>query len=70
MDCAASLEVSPLQCLAFEDSFNGVIAAKAARMTCVAIPVHDQAHLPKWGAADLKLASLLDFTDEHLKSLQ
>ena len=70
MDCAASLEVSPLQCLAFEDSFNGVIAAKAARMTCVAIPVHDQAHLPKWGAADLKLASLLDFTDQHLTALE
>jgi len=70
MDCAASLAVSPLQCLAFEDSFNGVIAAKAARMTCVAIPVKDQAHLSKWGAADLKLGSLLDFTDEHLASLQ
>lgn len=70
MDCAASLAVSPLQCLAFEDSFNGVIAAKAARMTCVAIPVKDQAHLPKWGAADLKLGSLLEFTDEHLASLQ
>ena len=69
MDCAASLAVSPLQCLAFEDSFNGVIAAKAARMTCVAIPVKDQAHLPKWGAADLRLGSLLDFTDHELSSL-
>jgi sugar-phosphatase len=69
MDCAQSLGVSPLQCLAFEDSFNGVIAAKAARMTCVAIPVADQSHLPKWGAADLKLNSLLDFTDEHLQRL-
>jgi sugar-phosphatase len=70
MDCAQALDVSPLQCLAFEDSFNGVIAAKAARMTCVAIPVHDQAHLPKWGAADLKLSSLLEFNDEHLNTLQ
>ena len=69
MDCAGALAVSPLECLAFEDSFNGVIAAKAARMTCVAIPVQDQAHLPKWGAADLKLSSLLDFTEEHLKTL-
>ena len=69
MDCAGALAVSPLQCLAFEDSFNGVIAAKAARMTCVAIPVQDQAHLPKWGAADLKLSSLLDFTEAHLNAL-
>ena len=69
MDCAQALEVNPLQCIAFEDSFNGVIAARAARMTCVAIPVHDQAHLPKWGAADLKLGSLLDFTEKDLSSL-
>jgi sugar-phosphatase len=69
MDCAQAMTVSPLQCLAFEDSFNGLIAAKAARMTCVAIPVRDQAHLPKWGAADLKLGSLLDFTEAHLESL-
>jgi mannitol-1-/sugar-/sorbitol-6-/2-deoxyglucose-6-phosphatase len=70
MDCARAMAVSPLQCLAFEDSFNGLIAAKAARMTCVAIPVHDQAHLPKWGAADLKLGSLLEFNDDHLNTLQ
>jgi sugar-phosphatase len=69
MDCAQALGVSPLQCLAFEDSFNGVIAAKAARMTCVAIPAADQAHLPKWGAADLRLSSLLEFTDQELSEL-
>lgn len=70
MDCAHALAVSPLQCMAFEDSFNGVIAAKAARMTCIAVPVADRAQLPKWGAADLKLGSLLDFTEEHLNCLQ
>lgn len=70
MDCAEALAASPLQCLTFEDSFNGVIAAKAARMTCVVVPVADQAHLPKWGAADLKLNSLLNFTQQHLDNLQ
>ena len=70
MDCARAMTVSPLQCLAFEDSFNGLIAAKAARMTCVAIPVREQAHLPKWGAADLKLNSLLEFGSSQLESLQ
>jgi mannitol-1-/sugar-/sorbitol-6-/2-deoxyglucose-6-phosphatase len=70
MDCARAMAVSPLQCLAFEDSFNGLIAAKAARMTCVAIPVPEQAHLPKWGAADLKLNSLLEFGSSQLESLQ
>jgi mannitol-1-/sugar-/sorbitol-6-/2-deoxyglucose-6-phosphatase len=70
MDSAESLSVNPLNCLAFEDSFNGLIAAKAARMKCVAIPVRDQAHLPKWGAADLQLGSLLEFTEQHLDQLQ
>lgn len=70
MDCAAALSANPLECLAFEDSFNGLIAAKAARMKCVAIPVADQYSLPKWGAADLKLPSLSDFTAEHLARLQ
>jgi mannitol-1-/sugar-/sorbitol-6-/2-deoxyglucose-6-phosphatase len=70
MDCAAALSSNPLQCLAFEDSFNGLIAAKAARMKCVVIPVHDQYALPKWGAADLKLNSLLEFTEEYLSSFQ
>jgi HAD superfamily hydrolase (TIGR01509 family) len=70
MNCARSLDVNPLRCVAFEDSFNGVIAAKAARMTCVAVPVKDQAHLPKWGAADLRLNSLLEFNETHLSILQ
>lgn len=70
MDCAAALAVSPLECLAFENSFNGLIAAKAARMKCVVIPVADQYALPKWGAADLKLHSLNDFTTAYLENLQ
>ena len=54
MNCATELSSNPLECLAFEDSFNGMIAAKAARMKCVVIPVHDQYAFPKWGAADLQ----------------
>jgi HAD superfamily hydrolase (TIGR01509 family) len=65
INCAEQLGVSPLQCICFEDSFNGLIAAKAARMKCVIIPSPDQYPLAKWGAADLKLASLKDF-DEAL----
>ncbi|HEY4206039.1 MAG TPA: hexitol phosphatase HxpB [Puia sp.] len=66
MDCAQALEASPLQCICFEDSFNGLIAAKAARMKCVIIPMPDQFNLAKWGAADLKLNSLPEFNDQHL----
>ena len=67
MDCAAALGSSPLECICFEDSFNGMIAARAARMRCVVIPVADQYDLPKWGAADLKLHSLEDFNRSHIQ---
>ena len=66
MDCAATLGANPLHCIAFEDSFNGLIAARAARMKCVVVPVQDQYTMPKWGAADLKLHSLLEFGAEQL----
>jgi sugar-phosphatase len=69
MDCARALDVNPLQCICFEDSFNGLIAAKAARMKCVIIPAPDQFDLSKWGAADLKLNSLLEFTQSRLASV-
>ncbi|MBX9782965.1 MAG: hexitol phosphatase HxpB [Chitinophagaceae bacterium] len=63
IDCADALQVSPVTCLALEDSFNGMIAAKAARMKCVVIPTADDYNHSKWNAADAKLRSLniLDF---------
>jgi HAD superfamily hydrolase (TIGR01509 family) len=69
MDCASALGAHPLECLCFEDSFNGMIAAKAARMRCVAIPVADQYTLPKWGAADLKLHSLEEFGETQFNQI-
>ena len=38
LDCAAAMHTNPLACICFEDSFYGMIAAKAARMTCVVVP--------------------------------
>jgi HAD superfamily hydrolase (TIGR01549 family) len=70
INCAELLGSSPLQCCCFEDSFNGLIAAKAARMKCIIIPSPDQFHLPKWGAADLKLSSLLEFDESMLTVLR
>lgn len=65
LDCAAKLNVHPHECICFEDSFNGMIAAKAARMTCVIVPHHSQAKDERWGAADLKLSSLQNFGELH-----
>jgi sugar-phosphatase len=69
IDCATQLECSPLQCIAFEDSFNGMIAAKAARMKCVVVPAAISYHNDKWHAADLKLKCLAEFDEEKLKLL-
>jgi len=69
LDCAAQLDCPSVQCIAFEDSFNGMIAAKAARMKCVVVPSSSDFDHPKWQAADVKLKSLSDFNEEILKSL-
>ncbi len=66
LDCAMSLRSIPSSCICFEDSFNGMIAAKAARMKCIVIPSPAAAHKSVWGAADLTLASLDDLTKETL----
>ena len=67
--CAAQLNISPIRCLVFEDSFNGVIAAKAAKMKCVVVPAPSVFHQPKWAAADLKLSSLSNFNQLLLQAM-
>ncbi len=58
---ARKLGVAPVNCLAFEDSPNGVLAAKAARMTCIAVPDKDLQHDKVFCIADRILDSLIDF---------
>lgn len=57
---ANNLGVPAHQCMAIEDSLNGVIAAKAARMKCVAVPETGTAEerLKKFAVADVMLTSL------------
>ena len=64
---ARVLGVDPVQCLVFEDSMNGVIAAKAARMKSVCVPAPHQFSDPRFAIADLKLESLTQFTEDHWK---
>lgn len=69
LNCANELGRLPTECIVFEDSFNGMIAAKAARMKCVVVPsAVDHAQL-KWNAADLILPGLQHFTRKHLEKL-
>ncbi len=58
INCAIELGSHPAACICFEDSFNGMIAAKAARMKCIVVPHPDQYHQERWNIADLKLDSL------------
>ncbi|MBP9715310.1 MAG: hexitol phosphatase HxpB [Candidatus Pacebacteria bacterium] len=67
---ANKLGVHPNECLAFEDSPNGVLSAKSAKMKCVAVPEHSMQGDKRYGIADLVIHSLKDFTLEHLKTLE
>jgi HAD superfamily hydrolase (TIGR01509 family) len=69
LNCAELLRASPTDCICFEDSFNGMIAAKAARMKCVVVPARNHLQEAGWAAADLKLSSLQNFNDLLLAGL-
>ena len=60
---AAALDLSPDRCLALEDSPNGVRAAKAAGMRCVAVPNALSAALDL-SQADLILPSLAHVAEQ------
>ena len=69
LNCAELLRAAPTECICFEDSFNGMIAAKAARMKCVVVPAYAHQQEARWSAADLKLSSLQNFNELLLAAL-
>ncbi|MBS1774207.1 MAG: hexitol phosphatase HxpB [Bacteroidetes bacterium] len=69
LHCAEQLGSTALQCLVLEDSVNGMIAGKAARMKVIAVPDplhHDD---PRFVLADAKLKSMEEFSLELVHSL-
>ncbi len=66
LNCAHALGVDPHRCFAIEDSFNGLIAARAANMHTVVIPAAHEITQARWAAAHTKLDSLLRL-DSYLK---
>lgn len=66
---AAKLGLKPEQCLAFEDSPNGVRAAKAAGMICVAVPDRFASDHPDFATADRIISSLEDLNPGWLSEL-
>jgi sugar-phosphatase len=63
LTAAARLGVDPTACLVVEDSVNGMVAAKAARMRCVVVPERTAglADDPRLALADHVLPSLEAF---------
>jgi len=55
---AAELGVNPLECIVIEDSINGVIAGKAARMHVICVPEKTHTPNPKLILADESYESL------------
>lgn len=69
LSTAHKLNVHPSECLVLEDSFNGVVAAKAARMKVVAIPEDIHRGELRFHAADYIFETLEEFTPEFWKKL-
>ncbi|MFL5967445.1 MAG: HAD family hydrolase [Gaiellaceae bacterium] len=72
LDALRLLELSPDEAVAFEDSPNGVRAAKAAGLFCVAVPnpitatlALDEADVIVESLEDVSLAALADVGDER-----
>lgn len=69
LTAANMLDVAPERCLAFEDSLNGILAAKSARMKCVCVPEEHYLDNSKLTIADLILPSLSDFGEKEWEML-
>lgn len=69
LHAAKSLNANPLQCVVLEDSLNGLLAGKSARMKVIMVPDVLNYHKPEFALADAKLTSLEEFDLELLKAL-
>lgn len=66
---ANELGIDTAHCLAFEDSFYGLLSAKSARYKAVVVPDENEQDDPRLCFADLKLKSLEDFNEAHFNLL-
>lgn len=67
LGAARKIDAQPRCCLAIEDSINGVIAAKAARMAVAAIPEKNGYDDPRFTIADMKF-STMSALEQELRS--
>jgi len=69
LNTAKQLGTLPENCLAFEDSFNGLLSAKDAGMKTVAVPEKRFFNEERFSLANIKLSSLKQFDMKHLEML-
>ncbi len=55
--------------LTFEDSLNGILAAKSGRLMCVAVPSEEDRHNPKFAIADLQIHDLTEIDEAWFAAL-
>lgn len=67
LNAAQQLGISPLHCVTLEDSVNGMIATKAARMRSIVVPAAENRANPRWALADVQLPSLRALTLSDLQ---
>ncbi len=70
LSTAKKLNVSPSNCIAFEDSISGLIAAQQANIKTVAVPPTENFSDKSFDAFDLKIRTLSEFSDTHLDQLK
>ncbi|NCH58551.1 hexitol phosphatase HxpB [Cronobacter dublinensis] len=66
LDAAAKLGVDPLCCVTLEDSVNGMVATKAARMRSIVVPAEENRSDARWALANVRLHSLTELESWHL----
>jgi mannitol-1-/sugar-/sorbitol-6-/2-deoxyglucose-6-phosphatase len=66
---AERLGTAPDRCLVWEDAAAGVLAAKAAKMGCVAVPEPRERSQPGFAIADAVLGSLDEATEDLWRQL-
>lgn len=69
LSAARRLGVDPTRCLAIEDSPNGIVSAKAARMRVLCVPDPALRDDPRIGVADVVVDSMADFDAEVWSAL-
>ncbi|WP_434354886.1 hexitol phosphatase HxpB [Parasalinivibrio latis] len=69
LNAADSLGISPQECVALEDSFTGLLAAKSAQMKTIVVPEQSVYGKAGFVIADAKLKSLREVTPALLHTL-